>query len=355
MKLGAGYNPALYAGSLELPKNVELLEFGLAEYNYVVATFEKKINLSLHVARSPITEEKQTQVKYLEKLKEKINNHSLYSIGFHLSGERNSGIGRYGFSSHYTDSSTKRENAIRFIKASQDLFQIPVWIENANFYSDSFNEVLKNFSAITDIVYKTDAKLIIDLTHLYIDVRNVGGNIFEIIDAIPWSDVAEIHLSGMIVGKDGVLHDGHSKPISEKIFSLFSAINENYLDYSNLFVTAEHTDRDWMNHQEQYYQDFHKITGMLNRKRDRLEPKKNATEDQYARRYLHKIIETRYPALKNHMDEYSFHQIIEQWMDSIIYNTNNYIVLNDEEMLDNDEKAILLHKDFKRYITEKCE
>ena len=289
MKLGAGYNPALCAGSLELPNNVELIEFGLAEYSYVASTFEKKTNLSLHIARSPITEDKKTQVKYLEKLNEKINNNRLHSIGFHLSGERNSGIGRYGFTSHYTDSSTKRENAIRFIKSSQDLFQIPIWIENANFYSGSFNEVLKNFDAITDIVYKTDAKLIIDLTHLYIDVRNASGNIFEIINVIPWSNVAEIHLSGMIVGKDGVFHDGHNKPISEQIFALFSVISENYLDSCNLFVTVEHTDKDWINHKEEYFHDFHKITGILNTKRDEIKSKINTTADQYARKYLYKI------------------------------------------------------------------
>jgi uncharacterized protein (UPF0276 family) len=244
-KLGAGCNPALLNNSLTLPKNIKLLEFGLPEYNPVISLFAETINLSLHIARSPISEGRDSQIRYIKKLSEKINNAKLFSIGFHLSGERNSGIGRYGFSSHYSDSFQCRENAISFIKRSQDAFQVPIWVENANFYSPSIDDIKKNFHAVSDIISKTDAKLIIDLTHLYIDVHNANGNILDIVSLVSWQNVAEIHLSGMIFGKNGVLHDGHSQPITDEIWSLFNIINESCLSCPDLYVTIEHTDKDW--------------------------------------------------------------------------------------------------------------
>ena len=116
LKIGAGYNPALLTNSLVLPPDVQFIEFGLAEYEQVVSLFNKNLMLSLHIARSPISEDLQAQRKYIKNLKKKINSNTLCSIGFHLSGERNKGIGRFGFTSPYIDNEQKRKNVIQFIK-----------------------------------------------------------------------------------------------------------------------------------------------------------------------------------------------------------------------------------------------
>lgn len=356
IKIGAGYNPALLSNALTLHKNAQLLEFGLSEYDQIVALYKQTINLSLHIARSPISEKKELQNKYIKNLYEKIKDDNLFSIGFHLSGERNSGIGRYGFSSHYNDSPSIRENAIRFIKYSQDILQIPIWIENANFYSSSFDDIKRNYYAISDIISKTNAKLIIDLTHLYIDVRNANGNILDIISQVSWQDVAEIHLSGMLVGKSGVLHDGHNQPISDEIWSLFNTIHENCLNGLGLYVTIEHTDKEWCNYSDKYYQDFTQLTCILNKKNEFVEINVSEQADNYARNYLRQIIEKRFDALKNFIDinreTGCFNSLVEKWINLIIYKTDGYLVLNKDEMLDEDPKAIVLQEHFKNYARE---
>ncbi len=235
-----GYNPELvFSGNIDF--RVRLIELGLFEYSKIKQKeLPKSISLSLHLARTPITEDLKIQAEYLDKIEKVINTRDFSSIGLHLTGPRHLGIGQYGFSSHYLPTEEQENNAINFIFELQKKFKLPVWIENANFYSSNFNEIISEYASIEKITKITGCELIVDLSHIIISFANAKIPAAVAIKLINWSNVAEIHLSGVIKGTDGVLHDCHSAKVDTRVWDLFKQIY--LLLPKNTFINLEHTD-----------------------------------------------------------------------------------------------------------------
>lgn len=354
--IGAGLNPAFLDYSLPLPE-LNLIEFGISDLQAVTEIFGDTIKKSLHIARSPIAEIHEKQKKFIAHLSSIVKNSKLLSVGFHITGPRESGIGKYGFSSHYSDSPVQRNRVIDFIKLAQDVLQIPVWVENANFYSGSSAEIEKNFDALSAIADITDAGIILDLSHLYIDSWNVGANALQILNNLLWSRVCEIHLSGIREGSNGALHDAHNQSVPNKVWTLFQVIYESYIQKHECFITIEHTDITWKQKTECFYKDFSRLKEIMS---FQCAPSQNnkAIAEMYASNYLHKILESRNIELKNYLtkNKFDFHQIIDEWINEII-KTNKYIMLNESDMLDDDQDAIPLQNSFHDFVREKirCE
>lgn len=184
---GVGYNPAFTNKKLLIPECAALMELGIAEYRRTSKKFiNKKIDFSLHLARTPITECNKNQDRFIKYLQGECIDPSLKSIGIHLTGKRHHGIGQFGFSSHFIPSLESKKQAIRFIKDIKTSLNLPVWIENASFYSSSVEEILETWEMITSICNESNAKLIIDLSHLLIDAKNNAIDPLILLGAIPW-------------------------------------------------------------------------------------------------------------------------------------------------------------------------
>ncbi|MBI6549734.1 DUF692 family multinuclear iron-containing protein [Xenorhabdus lircayensis] len=184
--------------------------------------------------------------------------------------------------------SRKRKNAIKFIKKTQEKIEKSIWIENANFYSSSPKEIYNNWQSFNHILDSSEAKAIIDLSHLIIDCKNNNIEPSLLIGFISWEKVIELHLSGIHCSKDGTLHDGHNVAISPMVWDLLKQIHSLNLLHKNIYINIEHSDKEWQNNQNIYDKDFMLLEEVFYKSKPnqyiKLDPVK------YARNYLKKII-----------------------------------------------------------------
>ena len=339
-KISASYHPGLISkgeNKLKLHHEVEMIELGLRELKLLSKDDfydTKNINLSLHLARTPVTESEAVQKNFINFLKENLSNcRKIISIGIHLTGSRYEGIGKFGFSSHFESNKENEYRACRFIELLQTTLEKDIWIENANFYSGTPREVIESWQSVRKISELTSAKIIADLSHAYIDSSNVDLPVALIMGSIPWDSVIEIHLSG-IIHKNGIYHDGHSEPVHEKVWELFNEYLKYYArDQSNTYVTIEHSDLDWLNRKDVYLNDFNKLSSLKKNQKKNSLIIKDTDSISYAKNYLKKIILRREKDLLNHClsRELNFDQIFEEWL-QYIDGTNKRIVFSIDEI-----------------------
>lgn len=352
--LGAGYNPAFtLAGDtrlapLELPESISYLELGLAELEKWLnhpGVRERHCDLSLHLARTPVSEDAQTQENFIDYIAQGIEKAqqqgaAFVSIGIHLTGPRHEGIGRLGFSSHYYPDETVEARAIAFIEALSQRTHLPVWLENANFYSPGMASVFASWRSVNTIAHNTGAGLIVDLSHMLIDARNNGADPRVIIGLIPWRAVREIHLSGIIEAADGSLHDGHSAPVHEEVWCLLETCLAGVLDAHPLpdaaprIVTVEHTDPLWIRQPETFHDDFSRLHALL--AKERAHPDRAERAGGYAKGYLKKLLNQWLPNVKPlcQAQQLDYNQVVEDWIDQVTRKNRRRIVLTRAEIPD---------------------
>jgi len=324
MRLACSYNPQFYEGELSPYKKVELMELGFLAYKTVfgnnkqIAKKYDGISLSLHVSRSPITEKAENQDIFIsEKIEQIKDDERIVSVGFHLCDDRRENIGKYGFSSHYTSSSIKEAHAIRFIKNVKNVTRKDVWMENANFYSSSPEEIVNNWRSFNHIIKCSKAKSIIDLSHLVIDCSNNNIDPSLLVGLIDWKSVAEVHLSGIVTGRDGTLHDGHSNPVSPKVWELLSKIRQLGLLEDNIYCNIEHSDGTWGSSPREYFNDFDILESIFSSDIHYRNKENNAL--QYAKGYLKTLISqevTNLDKISSHFD-LTNKDLLDAWLNHL--------------------------------------
>ncbi|WP_047684995.1 MULTISPECIES: DUF692 family multinuclear iron-containing protein [Xenorhabdus] len=350
MKLACSFNPAFESSVLKMYKNIQLMELGFLAYKKIFQVGSKPIyfcdnlSLSLHISRSPITEYVLHQNIFIkEKLAPIKEDVRIKSIGFHLCGDRCENIGKLGFSSHYNASEEKEENAVRFIYKVQEDTEKDVWIENANFYSSSPEEIYSNWKSFNRILTASKAKSIIDLSHLVIDCKNNGVDPTILIGLIDWEKVIEIHLSGIHLGKDGILHDGHDSSVSPMAWEILEKILHLNLLNDDVYINIEHSNTEWKYNQDSYDRDFLFLEERINNFKSI--SAKTLSPLRYAKNYLKKIIKNdieNFQEIVNHLD-FTESELFDTWfhyiekkgyrislsedeMDSMIASKSQYII-----------------------------
>lgn len=294
MRLACGYNHHIYTGELLPHNDVCIIELGFKAYNTVflkkaLPRLLEKMQLSLHISRSPITESMQCQDSFIdEKLLGLKEDKRIISIGFHLCGDRSDNIGQFGFSSHYNKNEGSENNAIQFLKKVRQYTEKDVWLENANFYSSSVNEIIQNWKSFNHIVKESGAGSIIDLSHLIIDCQNNGICPSMMIGFIDWESVVEIHLSGIVIGKDGSFHDGHGSQVHDLVWVMLENLLKAKLIDDSVIYNIEHSDGNWLEKIDIYNNDFEKLKGTLGKNFS--EGERNEKSKEYATLYLKKLL-----------------------------------------------------------------
>ena len=352
-RIGAGFNPGYLMNEgdgLCLATGVGHLELGLAEFRkWNKYNRDDDCDLSLHLARTPITESEDSQDRFIKALLDQIkhkNNYleaKLVSIGVHLTGDRYDGIGRFGFSSHYYPSKRAEQNAVRFIREMQDVIGLPVWIENANFYSSSFREICTSWKSAEEICRAGEAKMIVDLSHLYIDATNVNVTPDILLGLVPWDEVIELHLSGIVRGADGTVHDGHSMPIDDKVWAIFRRLRKALgRRDGSMIVTIEHSDPSWISKPELLEADFQKLKKELEKIPGSARESVAEKCDVYAKSYLMKLLKQWIPNVEPACTQrmISFEGLVLEWLDDVVEKKGSRIVMTDEEAQLNKEWAV---------------
>lgn len=343
VQFGSGFNRwylDTYSGDrLQIPEFVSHIELGLCEYKNWLSK-NRKFNgaLSLHLARTPVTEDKNTQRAFIDYLFDnlyftKSNRPKISSIGLHLIGSRYQGIGRFGFSTHFDGTKDNFIRASHFISMLIEKFQVPIWIENANFYSASSAEIFQTWEVISRILEKTQAGLILDISHLFIDAVNNNLSPTMVLGAVPQKFISEIHLSGIFRSKDNTYHDGHSCAIPNQIWNLFSQFLANLANSTKQIVyTIEHTSPIWITKKTEFRNDFNKLHHMVINRKIPSSSLSNRHSEQYAKNYLKKLLKSKcnldiIDLKKNNID---FDLVFDAWLETVLKDGKRVVLTKEE-------------------------
>ncbi|MEY8197706.1 MAG: DUF692 family protein [Colwellia sp.] len=358
MKIAAGFNPNFITNTIPLNPDVKLIEIGLTAYNKLFTSQSIEIpsyrnDFSLHIARTPISEKSSIQNDYIARnLSDISTNSRIRSIGYHLSGARNLNIGKYGMTSHYTASKISEKNAISFLKKTQDLTQKDVWLENANFYSETSKSILEAWNSTLYIAEKSNSTLIVDISHIIIDCRNNSLSPEIILGMIPWNKVSEIHLSGIVTGRDGILHDGHSQPINEECWRLFDHLLYNKLIPKDAYINIEHTDSIWSEFTDLYENDFNNLKTKISSDYKLNISMASNKINSYAKGYLKKKLVSSIENLSEVCTNLGFseNEIITNWF-SNIDNSTVILALSPEDA-DKNINSVYFLESFTNFLKE---
>lgn len=326
IRFGAGFHPGLLSSDptrgLPQPEGVSFVEGGVRELQqWSTRGVSPAIDFSLHLARTPITDPDDAHLPFIDHIRRSIAGAPVCSIGIHLCGPRSTGLGRLGMSSHYAAEHALEQRAIRFVSLMRKHLNAPIWLENANYYTGSASEVVENWRSFTRIVEATGAKVIADLTHLYIEAKNLGLSPEVFLGLIPWSHVVEIHLAGVIAGRDGALHDGHSQTIAPEIWQLLDLALAHFLHARDeeLVITVEHTDLIWSNRREVYQEDFARAQELAAASRSRARPSRASAAVQYGIGYLQRLLLQRIPGLDEAIAQpgWNLRSLVEEWISDL--------------------------------------
>lgn len=317
------FNPRLSLG-LPLLDEFKLIEGGFSELQWIQKNPAfQKIAASLHLARNPITETKCHQQRYISFLKESIESQlgelKISSIGLHLTGSRRESIGKYGFSSPYLASRTNIRRAKNFINQLFEATSREIWLENANFYERSFEDIVMVLKDLASIAESTGCKMILDLSHLYIAAKNLSIDPRYFFAVIPWSSLANIHISGIIRDQKGFYHDGHGDKVPEPIWALLAESLQR-VGSQGLYVTLEHSMIVWDQKKAEYISDCRRLLAMLSHADSQIakEPRSYPLET-FVTGYFAKHFSQRAPNLKDLIVRHGldWHSTIMKWQQSI--------------------------------------
>lgn len=317
MKIGQSYNPAMVQDSTLVQSDASLVELGLHEISVVndLSIRDRFPNLSLHIARSPLVEDCLRQEIFLHKLEEVLRQNSFMSLGFHLCGARNSGIGRLGFTPHFDVDELVDERISTFIAGVRQIFSGEIWFENANFYSHSEGNAKDSYRFLTSLAERFQIGIILDLSHVFIEASNLGVSPCRLLSEINFGLVREIHLSGIIHDTQGVLHDGHSQPIASQTWSLLEVISPELS--SECFITIEHSDPIFQVHRDLFDADFSRLRDWLTSRKP--QQPHCLSPVSYAKKYVAKILLRHIRNLEHYMLSHQLllHEEVDRFIDQL--------------------------------------
>lgn len=348
-QLGVGFNPGFINKKtsdlfLPFPPGVSLMEFGVSEtllFKEALNTLKNQYELeySLHIARSPITENNDAQDLYIDFIKNIYDVLPFINIGFHLTGERHDNIGKFGFSSAFNpNEKTAKQQASRFLaKIKENLNVANVFIENVNYYCPDKMHIFGLWESISELCSREGAILIFDLAHHIVNCENLGVPTDITLGLIPWKHVKEIHLSGIIQAKDGSFHDGHSRAVSSFQWDLLNKILNFYIkDIKDVCITIEHTDIQWSSHTKEFLDDFEKLLNIKENFAHSVKTKENiyfVNQDKYSRTRLKNVMYSLLPYVARQCQKHhiNYEDAFNQWFDSINLQGKERIVLSKHE------------------------
>lgn len=107
------------------------------------------------------------------------------------------------------------------IQKVQDFLGRPLVIENVSSYVHFYESEMPEWEFIAEISKRTGCGLLLDVNNVFVSGTNHNFDPKTFIDAMPSSQIAQIHLAGHTV-RDGYLIDTHDEPVSFEVWKLYS-------------------------------------------------------------------------------------------------------------------------------------
>jgi uncharacterized protein len=111
----------------------------------------------------------------------------------------------------------------RNIRIAQDCLPVPLAVENIAALISWPEDELTEAEFLTELVDRTGVLLLLDVANLYTAQVNFGLDAVAVLDALPLTRVAYVHVAGGML-RDGLWHDTHAHPVAEEILGILGAL-----------------------------------------------------------------------------------------------------------------------------------
>lgn len=263
-KTGVGFNPLFLSEELPFPDGCTYLEAnkdGLVYSQDKLSSLEdKKILRSLHLARVPFCEPRHIQQKFVANTIRELPS-TVRSIGLHLCGAYREGLGLFGLGTGFIHTSETVESSRILLSLFRSQTNRQILIENANYYDHNPQQALATIRFTNQLCDEYGVRLILDLAHLIMNARNLRLDPNYLLGQVDLDCVEVVHLSGIVKGRDGVFHDGHTLPVYSEVWTLTETLL-SLLTHPVTFV-LEHTDPCWAHQQDVFIADWHHLNKLI--------------------------------------------------------------------------------------------
>jgi len=109
------------------------------------------------------------------------------------------------------------------LAALRPRFPVPLILENSPQYFAVPGSTMNMVDFIREVAARTDAGLLLDLTHFLITSMNTGMDAERELERMPLERVVEIHVSGLNA-QSGIVWDDHATPAPAQVFELLARV-----------------------------------------------------------------------------------------------------------------------------------
>ena len=105
------------------------------------------------------------------------------------------------------------------VRRTQAELDVPIALEPIAAVFDWPDDELDEGAFLTEILERTDARLLLDVANVYANALNRGGDPAALFDRIPLERIAYVHVAGGAEA-DGVYHDTHTDAVPQPVLDL---------------------------------------------------------------------------------------------------------------------------------------
>jgi uncharacterized protein (UPF0276 family) len=124
------------------------------------------------------------------------------------------------------------------IQKAQEFLGRQILIENVSAYVQSSAAEFTEWDFLVQVARTSGCKILLDINNIYVNAVNFKFNPFDYLEAIPKELIGQIHLAGFS-DMGSYLFDTHSKPVHDKVWSLFES---KAAEFGNIPVLIEWDD-----------------------------------------------------------------------------------------------------------------
>lgn len=95
------------------------------------------------------------------------------------------------------------------VRRAMDILPVPLALENISALFDWPDAEMDEATFFKEALEQTGAKMLLDLSNVHANAKNLGGDGIALLDQLPLERLAYVHVGGG-VEKDGIYHDTHS-------------------------------------------------------------------------------------------------------------------------------------------------
>ncbi len=112
---------------------------------------------------------------------------------------------------------------VRNVDAVRRVIKVPLILENVTAVVRVPGGEMDEAAFLTEVLQRTGCGWLCDVTNLYTNAINHGGDLDRALDRWPWDRVVQIHVAGGH-WRDGALIDSHAHPTPPEVWSLLDEV-----------------------------------------------------------------------------------------------------------------------------------